>query len=94
MHYDSGSCACLSFAFPCLLPQASIQKKVKILCTSPDPRNPQPSEADIAEADFVFHRALNLETNQFEPIQDALDDYQKYIDEQIPGKINGRAGRK
>jgi len=68
------------------LPQTSIEGQLKILCTSRDPRNPQPTEEDIAEADYIFHRALNLETKQFEPVEAALDDYQSMINERVPGK--------
>eukprot|EP01018_Ginkgo_biloba_P027620 Gb_05332 [translate_table: standard] len=34
--------------------------KCKILCTSPDKRNPQPSEEDLANADFFFHRTFDV----------------------------------
>ncbi|KAJ3670862.1 hypothetical protein LUZ60_008288 [Juncus effusus] len=46
----------------------TVAGKCKVVCTSRDARNPQPSEEDIARADFVFSRVFDVETKTLSEI--------------------------
>lgn len=76
--------ACVCLSAPVL--QSAIEKKLRVLCTSPDLGNPLPSEADTSSADFLFHRAFNLNTLQFQPLKDILEEYETFF-----GKLPGTA---
>jgi hypothetical protein len=43
-----------------MINQEAIAGKCKVVCTSKDSRNPQPSDEELQKADFIFYRAFDV----------------------------------
>jgi hypothetical protein len=43
-----------------MINQEAIGGKCKVVCTSKDSRNPQPSDEELQKADFIFYRAFDV----------------------------------
>ncbi|RID43690.1 hypothetical protein BRARA_I00537 [Brassica rapa] len=66
----------------------AISGKCRVLCTSKDVRNPQPSEEELKSADFLFHRTYDVGTSE---ILDKIDDEIAGVD--VKFIFNGRKAR-
>nr|DAD46365.1 TPA_asm: hypothetical protein HUJ06_004595 [Nelumbo nucifera] len=54
-----------------MLTQEVIAGKCNVVCTSEDPRNPQPSNEELEMADYIFHRTFDVGNYK---ISDKMDD--------------------